>query len=76
MMGTTAYDGACACGGLIEAGEGVMYKFKVRFTKGAIWLRVEGDKERVWKVYKPSEILDLMTEVECYDDGTYDRRAQ
>ncbi len=50
-----------------------MYKFKVRYTKGAIWLRVEGPQERVWKVYKPSEILDLLTEVECYDEGRYDR---
>jgi len=49
-----------------------MYTFKIRESKGAIWLRVEGDKVKVWKVYKPSEILDLVTELDCYDSGAYD----
>lgn len=29
MLGTTAYDGACACGGLIEAEEGDMIRMLV-----------------------------------------------
>lgn len=54
-----------------------MYTFKLREAKGMLWLRVQGpcEPKGVWKVYKPSEILDLLTEVECYDDGVYDRRG-
>lgn len=52
-----------------------MYTFKLREDKGTLWLRVQGPQapKGVWKAYKPSEVLDVLTEVECYDDGTYDR---